>query len=230
MIDPIIIPEALNNALQQRAVEVHGLMSLLRFAYSTNHEYKIPEEKIDYIYQEYMKTNTEYAILREMVWDFIPYEIPRTVDWNLDFDTRTVLIEGHTKEPESKKRKANPNGYDELLGQMYGYTEDFFRKKQIEVTFQVTEGCSLVCKYCYQHNKTPKVMSLDVGKKLVDVIFEEMQDTHYAIVLSFIGGEPLLQPQLISDIIDYWDYCLPVLQCKCITFIVDMCNINLYML
>ena len=29
-----------------------------------------------------------------------------------------------------------------------------------EVTFQVTERCSLQCTYCYQVNKSPKVMSL----------------------------------------------------------------------
>jgi sulfatase maturation enzyme AslB (radical SAM superfamily) len=49
-------------------------------------------------------------------------------------------------------------------------------------------------------------MSFEVGKKLIDTVFNELQETHFAIILSFIGGEPLLQPQLISDLVDYWDY------------------------
>ena len=49
-------------------------------------------------------------------------------------------------------------------------------------------------------------MTFDVAKKYIDVIFNTYSTTHYCITLDFIGGEPLLQPKLISDIVDYWDY------------------------
>ena len=81
------------------------------------------------------------------------------------------------------------------------------RLKEVgDITFQVTEGCSLACKYCYQHDKTPKVMSFDVAKKFIDQLFSECQDKYFALVIDFIGGEPLLQPELISKIVDYWFY------------------------
>lgn len=91
-----------------------------------------------------------------------------------------------------------------MLARLFGWK--YPDKETIEVTFQVTEACSLACTYCYQHNKTPKVMSLEVAKKYIDTIFEEYKDSHYAIILDFIGGEPLLQPDLIMDALDYWYY------------------------
>lgn len=94
--------------------------------------------------------------------------------------------------------------YTDSLGKLYHWREG--TREVIEVTFQVTEACSLACTYCYQHNKSPKVMTLDVAKKYIDTIFKEYQESHYAIILDFIGGEPLLQPQLIMDILDYWYY------------------------
>jgi radical SAM peptide maturase (CXXX-repeat target family) len=94
--------------------------------------------------------------------------------------------------------------YSDMLARLFYWK--YPDKETIEVTFQVTEACSLACTYCYQHNKTPKVMSLEVAKKYIDTIFKEYQDSHYAIILDFIGGEPLLQPDLIMDTLDYWYY------------------------
>ena len=205
MIDAIKIPEFLCAALEQRAVELEGTMSLLRFAYSTT-EYQVPEEKINQLKEECSRINMEYALLKEQVWDYIPTNIPRTAGWHLDFYTCLLEIDGYTNKAKRDKRFARARGYEENLSRIFEHEQEFLDKKIIEVTFQVTEACSLVCKYCYQHNKTPKVMSVEVGKKLIDTIFNEMKDTHYAIILSFIGGEPLLQPKLISQLVDYWDY------------------------
>lgn len=207
MINPIKLPEHLISALEQREVELRGLMAMLRFAYSDHHNYIIPEEKINDIYIEYIKTQMEYSLLKEEVYNYIPNGIPKTAGWSLDFNTDLLEIPGYTLEIESEKKHSN-NGHTDMLQKVYGYREDILSRKKecIEVTFQVTEACSLACKYCYQHNKTPKVMTIEVGKKIVDTIFTDLKDSHYAIILSFIGGEPLLQPELISNIVDYWDY------------------------
>lgn len=204
MINAIKIPESLSYAIQQRSLEKNGLTELIKFALSTNHEYKIPEEKITSLYNEYMKINAEYDILKNKVIEYIPNSIPNGVEWNLDFDTNTLLIPGYTIEASKQRKNFKQNSYDDILYRIYDYK--YPNKKIIEVTFQVTEACTLVCKYCYQHNKTPKVMTLEVAKKYIDVIFQQYRDTHFCIILDFIGGEPFLQPQLISDIVDYWDY------------------------
>lgn len=89
------------------------------------------------------------------------------------------------------------------------YTDQFCR----EVTFQVTEACNLKCTYCYQINKSPKVMSWETAKACVDLLFnmyeEDLEDgfinrkTEF-IILDFIGGEPMLQIGLIHRIVDYF--------------------------
>ena len=81
------------------------------------------------------------------------------------------------------------------------------------VTFQVTDACNLACKYCYQINKGHRKMSFEVAKKFIDLIlsgekgFKEYidPDKDGGIVLDFIGGEPLLEIDLISKICDYFE-------------------------
>ncbi len=101
--------------------------------------------------------------------------------------------------------------YNELLWRLYAdkypVNENGKREKDVgDITFQVTEACTLACKYCYQHNKSPKAMTFDVAKKFIDRLFIDCKDRYFAMILEFIGGEPFLQPKLISDIVDYWYY------------------------
>ena len=79
------------------------------------------------------------------------------------------------------------------------------------VTFIVTHQCNLRCSYCYQHNKGEGRMSLETAKRCVDLLFAEDAGgtTGYispresdGVVLEFIGGEPLLEIDLISHIVD----------------------------
>ena len=81
-----------------------------------------------------------------------------------------------------------------------------------EITFQVTDACNLACTYCYQTNKGKRRMSKEVAKRAVDMLlsgdlgFREYisPDNSFAIVLSFIGGEPFLEIDLIDYIVDYF--------------------------
>lgn len=95
--------------------------------------------------------------------------------------------------------------YTEEIGRLFYPFVGEWAYDNIEITFQVTEACSLACTYCYQHDKSPKVMSFEVAKKLVDRIFKDYSEK-FCVVLEFIGGEPLLQAGLIKRIIDYWYY------------------------
>lgn len=80
------------------------------------------------------------------------------------------------------------------------------------VTFQVTDDCNLRCTYCYQINKGKRIMSFDVAKKFVDILIEDSykDDTFVSlkttpgIVIEFIGGEPLLEIELIEKIYEYF--------------------------
>lgn len=82
-----------------------------------------------------------------------------------------------------------------------------------QITFVVTDSCNLQCKYCYETHKGKRFMSFDTAKRIVDYLFE-MYDKDEpngfinrnttALVLEFIGGEPLLAADLIYETCDYF--------------------------
>lgn len=80
------------------------------------------------------------------------------------------------------------------------------------VTFQVTDNCNLACKYCYQINKGKRKMSFETAKKYIDLLLSGEKgfkdyispDFSPAIVIEFIGGEPLLEIDLIDKVCDYF--------------------------
>lgn len=89
-----------------------------------------------------------------------------------------------------------------------------------DITFVVTEDCNLRCKYCYISGKaSEKVMTIETAKKAVDYILDNPNTFNSeAVVWNFIGGEPLLETDLIDQICDYikvetyrrnhkWAYC-----------------------
>ena len=100
--------------------------------------------------------------------------------------------------------------YVDFISEMY-YDKDVFLKPTESltrnVTFQVTDSCPLICDYCYQQNKGKRFMSEETAKKAVDLLFKMYYDNDgefinkktRAVILDFIGGEPLVA----IDIIDY---------------------------
>lgn len=73
------------------------------------------------------------------------------------------------------------------------------------ITFVVTEDCNLRCKYCYiTHKSSNKVISFDIAKKFIDFIFKGEINHQDAVILEFIGGEPLIEVGLIDKIVDYF--------------------------
>ena len=89
---------------------------------------------------------------------------------------------------------------------------DYYLGACREVTFQITNACNLRCDYCYECNKSSENMSLETGKKICDLILKEIdkpegflgRKTLRGLILEFIGGEPLLCPDLIDGIMSYF--------------------------
>lgn len=79
--------------------------------------------------------------------------------------------------------------------------------KERTITFIVTKDCQLVCKYCYLVGKnSSERMSLEVAKRAVDWILQsESLFLEEFVTWDFIGGEPLIEISLISQIVEYID-------------------------
>lgn len=85
---------------------------------------------------------------------------------------------------------------------------DFFTNKIAYLYLQITQHCNLRCDYCpysgkYNNRKhSNKTMSLDVAFRAVDFLLYNCQDTQQPCI-GFYGGEPLLEFEMISRIIQY---------------------------
>ncbi len=78
------------------------------------------------------------------------------------------------------------------------------------ITMKVTDDCNLRCTYCYQTCKKKKSMSFETAKTFIDYLLGEPDPDYInpvnspAVVIDFIGGEPLLEIGLIRRISDYF--------------------------
>ncbi len=70
------------------------------------------------------------------------------------------------------------------------------------ITITLTQSCNLKCSYCYEKNKSPKVMTFNVAQQIID---KELQnkDKYTGFEIDLFGGEPFLQFELIKQITDY---------------------------
>lgn len=87
-----------------------------------------------------------------------------------------------------------------------------------DITLQVTDDCCLNCSYCYQHNKGHNFMTKETAKQIIDFLFKLYDDNdekaiinHHTkgITLNLIGGEPLMNIDVIEYICNYFfDTCI----------------------
>ena len=86
------------------------------------------------------------------------------------------------------------------------YEEGWHSSDGRQISFIVTQSCNLRCKYCYMVDKNDEhKMTFQVAKDAIDFFLDhqELFNSDY-VVLDFIGGEPLLEIDLIDEITDYF--------------------------
>lgn len=67
----------------------------------------------------------------------------------------------------------------------------------------VTHSCNLDCIYCYQTHDGENRMSFETACKSIDWIFANIPSDMSGVEISFIGGEPLVEFELIKRVYDY---------------------------
>ena len=65
----------------------------------------------------------------------------------------------------------------------------------------LTKKCNLKCEYCYQSQESA-TMEFDTAKQAIDFFVENSGDKRKLFV-KFFGGEPLLEYDLIDQIVEY---------------------------
>lgn len=79
--------------------------------------------------------------------------------------------------------------------------------KPISTTLDVTEECSLRCKYCFTHTKAHKKRVLDenLAHRIIDWWIPQCvpMKNNRSIQLGFWGGEPLLELDMIKRLVKY---------------------------
>lgn len=90
------------------------------------------------------------------------------------------------------------------------YYHSFVNHNLGHLTLQVTQKCNLRCEYCtysgnyFNRGHADKVMPLETAKKAIDYFISHSRDaSNFAI--SFYGGEPLLEFELIKQCVKYAD-------------------------
>lgn len=87
----------------------------------------------------------------------------------------------------------------------------------LNCTINTTEDCNLRCKYCYENCKKPKNINFEYCKKFIDMMFEDEDPAGLNLiengekdkwlytgrVFDFIGGDSLIDPQLLDKICRY---------------------------
>lgn len=79
---------------------------------------------------------------------------------------------------------------------------DVRNEKKFVVMLAVTDSCNLNCTYCYEHNKSPKLMTFETAKKIIDYHFSNYEGFD-GIEIDFFGGEPFLNFSLIKQCTAY---------------------------
>ncbi len=73
----------------------------------------------------------------------------------------------------------------------------------LSVAFHLTHQCNLRCAYCYTGAKVQAPMSRDVADAGIDLTLREARSTAVShLDITFIGGEPLLEKDLLLHIAD----------------------------
>ncbi|PQO41222.1 hypothetical protein C5Y96_00460 [Blastopirellula marina] len=70
------------------------------------------------------------------------------------------------------------------------------------LTLVVNHACNLRCSYCYTGEKIRRPLPLQMGCKAIDRAIRSLRPEG-ALELSFFGGEPLIEAELVLDLVNY---------------------------
>lgn len=91
---------------------------------------------------------------------------------------------------------------------MYAGVVKHWNKESVikALCLHITHDCNMRCKYCFagtgEYGGKRSFMSSEVGKKAIDFVIEKSKDRKN-IEIDFFGGEPLMNFDVVKDIVEY---------------------------
>ena len=89
----------------------------------------------------------------------------------------------------------------------------------MQLILQVTQECNFLCRYCifagdgsFARTHSPKSMSFEVAKSAIDYLYDHSVDNK-EILVTFYGGEPLLNFKLVKQSIEYCEKLFKIKRC-----------------
>ncbi|HHT57270.1 radical SAM protein [Herbinix luporum] len=111
---------------------------------------------------------------------------------------------------EIQKNKYNMKYFNEITLKQF-----FDMGNQYQLIINITEDCNLRCKYCYlsevyefTRNRTSQKMTLETGKRAINMFLKKLDEISEFNpgkkgIITFYGGEPLLEYLNIKELIEY---------------------------
>lgn len=73
-----------------------------------------------------------------------------------------------------------------------------------EITLEINQKCNLKCKYCYLYDNNNRSMDFYLAKKSIEYAIHKVKlHEDKTIFLNFLGGEPLIDFELMKLIVEY---------------------------
>lgn len=94
---------------------------------------------------------------------------------------------------------------NQIIQEVHKTFKNYFENKVSLMYIIPTNTCNLACKYCFIGKLKDKQeqMTFDVAKKAVDMFHAHLKNIDTPGTIIFYGGEPLINYNLIKEIVDY---------------------------
>ena len=156
-------------------------------------------------------------VVDDIVYDMIPLVEPLVTEGIKDADTikAAVLNLANIPYPQEEITEA----VDEVLelekaGQLFApdiyenYIFDFKKRQTVvkALCLHIAHDCNLACRYCFaeegEYHGRRALMSFEVGKKALDFLIAN-SGSRKNLEVDFFGGEPLMNWQVVKDLVAY---------------------------
>ncbi len=156
-------------------------------------------------------------VVDDLVYDLVKVVEPIYAGGVTDLDTMkaAVLLAGEIDGSDAEIEEA----IEEIMelakeGKLFSkdvyepYIDRFKERKPFvkALCLHIAHDCNLACKYCFasegEYNGERGLMSLEVGKKALDLLVRE-SGSHVNLEVDFFGGEPTLNFDVVKGIVEY---------------------------